>query len=136
MQIKTKFVILSIALFTMAVIAGALNYLGSEINTQQQTAMLVNQHHMDADMKHDGIRGNVYSALLASKSGDQQLLKDSQEAVAANLAADIPENVRDQFKKISGSVADYTSFSKNISQKAVDYDAALAMLPKLNERSE
>ena len=144
MQIKTKFVILSIALFTMAVIAGALNYLGSEINTQQQTAMLVNQHHMDADMKHDGIRGNVYSALLASKSGDQQLLKDSQEevaamsdefaeAVATNLAADIPENVRDQFKKISGSVADYTSFSKNISQKAVDYDAALAMLPKFNE---
>lgn len=144
MQIKTKFVILSIALFTMSVIAGALNYLGSTVNTQQQTAMLVNQHHMDADMKHDGIRGNVYSALVASKSGDQQLLKDSQEevaamsdefaeAVATNLAADIPENIRDQFKKISGSVADYTSFSKDISQKAVDYDAALAMLPKFNE---
>lgn len=144
MQIKTKFVILSISLFTMAMIAGALNYIGGEVNTQQQTAMLVNQRHMDADMKHDGIRGNVYSALVASKTGDQQLLKESQEdvvgmsdefaeAVAENLASDIPEDIRDQFKKISGSVADYTSFSKNISQKAVDYDTALAMLPKFND---
>lgn len=118
--------------------------MGSKINVQQQTSMLVNQGHMYSDMMHDGIRGNVYSALVASKTGDQQLLKDSQEEVvtmsndftaevAKNLAADIPENIRDQFKKISVSVADYTNFSKDISQKAVDYDVALPMLPKFEE---
>lgn len=144
MQIKTKFIVLSTALFVMSVIAGTLNFMGSHIDSQQQVAMMVNQRHMNADMMHDGIRGNVYSALVASKNGDQELLTSSQEevsamsteftqAVAENSAADIPQNLREQFYKISESVADYANFSKAIAQKAVDYDAAVAMLPKFNE---
>lgn len=144
MQIKTKFILLSAALFAASLVTGALNYKSGVISGQQHTAMIVSQRHMDADMKHDGIRGNVYSALVASKNGDAELLKASQEEVASmsdefaqnvqdNLVADIPQNIKDQFTKISRSVADYTSFSKNISEKAADYDIAVAMLPQFNE---
>lgn len=144
MQIKTKFILLSVALFVMSLIAGTLNFIGGRVDAEQQTAMIVNQRHMNADMMHDGIRGNVYSALVASKNGDQALLKASQQevlamsdefkqAVADNLNARIPLNIQEQFSKINQSVIDYTDFSYNISTKASNYDVAVAMLPKFDE---
>lgn len=144
MQIKTKFILLSLSLFIMSLIAGTLNYMGSQNNVKQQVAMLVNQRHMDADMKHDGIRGNVYSALVASKTNNQELLKASQEEVATmsdefqknvqeNAVADVPDDIRAQFEVIGKSVVDYTTFSKDISQKAADYDTAVAMLPQFDK---
>jgi methyl-accepting chemotaxis protein len=144
MQIKTKFVILSATLFVAASFTGGMNYLNGRILQEQYTVMIVNQTHMDADMKHDGIRGNVYSSLIGSKNGDQALLKESQEEVAAmsnefakdvkeNLAANTPPEIKRQFEKIQKSVDEYTSFSKDISQKAVDYDAAVALLPKFGD---
>lgn len=144
MQIKTKFIILGAALFIASLIAGALNLKSGLVANEQQIALLVEHRHMDADMKHDGIRGNVYSALVGSKSGDQELLKSSQEEVVTmsgefadnvkqNTEADLPADIKAQFVKISHSVQDYANFSKDISQKATDYDAAVAMLPKFND---
>lgn len=144
MQIKTKFIILGALLFIASLITGGLNYQSGIIADKQHTAMLVGQRHMDADMKHDGIRGNVFSALIGSKNGDQALLKASQEevvtmgdefaeSVKANTEADIPANIKAQFVKIAQSVEDYKKFSRDISQKAVDYDVAVAMLPRFDE---
>lgn len=144
MQIKTKFILLSVILFIISGIAGGLNYMNSRIASDQYTVMTVNQRHMDADMKHDGMRGNVYSALIGSKNGDAELLKASQEEVAVmseefaknvadNQAADIPADIKAQFAKIAGSVENYGKFSKDISQKAANYDEAVMMLPKFND---
>lgn len=49
-----------------------------------------------------------------------------------NLNANIPSNIKQQFGKIKSSVADYTKFSAEISQKASDFDTANAMLPEFN----
>lgn len=144
MQLKSKFIFLGVALVAVVVATEWLNYQNTILSDKQKTSVELVQRHMDADMKHDGIRGNVYSALVAAKTGDQELLKASQEEVKTmsdeftkdvedNIAADIPAHIKEQFEKIKQSVANYTEFSQQISQQAVDFDKAVLMLPEFNK---
>lgn len=145
MQIRTKFIILSAILVFSTMLTGSMNIINKFlISDERQLAVVVMQRHMDADMAHDGIRGNVYSAILASQTGDKELLKESQqeikeagarfiEDVNANLAENLPDNIHAQFQKISASVQDFVSFSNRISESAGDYNTASAMLPRFNE---
>lgn len=144
MQIKTKFIIISAILFISSLISEGLNIANNNISDQQHLAMIVTQRHMQADMMHDGIRGNVFSALVASKNGDAEMLKSSQEEVVAmseeylglvktNLGEELPEHITKQFEKTVDSVNKYADFSKKISLKASEYDAAIAMLPEFEK---
>jgi methyl-accepting chemotaxis protein len=143
-SLKKKFIILGASLVFVAFSSEFLNYENTKIAQTQKLAIEVTQRHMDADMKHDGIRGNVYSALVATKIGDVQLLKDSQEAVAEmskdftqnvddNIASDIPGDIKEQLMKVKQSVASYTDFSKKIVIAASDLDKAVPMLPEFNK---
>ncbi len=143
MKLKVKFVALGGILAALALTTVALTVQYGRISSQQDTSIALIQRHMDADMNHDGIRGNVFSALVASKTGNSELLQSSREEVRTmsetftqetedNLNADIPGEIKQQFVKIKSSVADYTRFSAEISQKASDFDAANAMLPEFN----
>ncbi len=145
MQIKTKFLILSAILVFSTMLTGSMNVTNKFlISDQRQLAVVVMQRHMDADMGHDGIRGNVYSALFASQNKNEELLKESQQEIEeigkrftddvnTNLKEDLPDDVRAQFQKISASVHDYVDFSMKIAQSADDYNTAAAMLPRFNE---
>ena len=143
-SLKKKFVLLGITLVSLTFATEFLNYKNTKIAQNQKLAIEVTQRHMDADMKHDGIRGNVYSALVATKIADTQLLKDSQEAVASmsndfaknvddNLASDVPYDIKQQLMKVKQSVAGYTDFSKKIVAAASDLDKAVPMLPEFNK---
>lgn len=144
LSLKKKFVILGIVLVSIAIATEFLNYKTTAIAQSQQVATEVIQRHMDADMKHDGIRGNVYSALVAAKTGDAELLKSSQEEVKSmseefaedvdkNIASGVPDNIKKQFEKIKQSVARYADFSGKISAAASDFDKAIPMLPEFDK---
>jgi methyl-accepting chemotaxis protein len=144
MRLKSKFIILGAGLIGMAGVSAYLNSENNQLAETQSTSIEVVQRHMDADMKHDGIRGNVYSALLAASTGNAEMLKSSQQEIATmseefaanvdtNLKATLPADIKQQFLKIQGSVKDYADYSIKIAQNASNFDAALAMLPKFNQ---
>ncbi len=148
MTLKAKFMGIALTLILIAIGTGVFHFESEQIRDEQKQALEVIQRHMDADMKHDGIRGNVYSALYASKIGDADLLKASQEEVVAmgadftklvqeNLAATTTNDINAQFQKITQSVKTYEETAISITQKAgEDFEAANAMLPTFNDSFE
>ncbi|NDF12155.1 MAG: methyl-accepting chemotaxis protein [Proteobacteria bacterium] len=143
MKLKTKFICLGATLVVIVFMTEWLNYKDSIISNQQKISVELIQRHMDSDMKHDGIRGNVYSAMVAMKTGDTKLYKESADEVKnmsadfvkntdLNIATDIPDDIRAQFVKIKESVITYASYSQKISQQT-DFDSANAMLPEFNK---
>ncbi|MFM9890732.1 MAG: methyl-accepting chemotaxis protein [Rickettsiales bacterium] len=144
MRLKTKFLIAGSVLVVNVLVAGALNFQVNRLASEQEIAVQVVQRHMDADMKHDGIRGNVFSALMGAKAGNAELVKSSQDEVRdmskefaddvdQNLATEIPSDIRQQFEKIKSSVDSYTAYSQKMTQEAEDADRALAMLPEFDK---
>ena len=141
MNIKTKYGILGISLITIVLATSWLDYKSGSLSAVQSTSIAVIQRHMTADMLHDGIRGNVFSALLAAQMGDQDLLKSSQDAIASmgaefalsvnsNMNAKIPENIRDQFFAVNQSLKQYVKISADISSASADFNKARLMLPE------
>ncbi len=108
--------------------------------SQQLLATQVIQRHMEADMMHDGIRGNVYSTLYGAATKNNELIDASRgeinemiqtfaKNVAENQAADLPENIKAQFQKINGAVDAYGKAANAISTSVEDADGANALLP-------
>jgi hypothetical protein len=95
MKLKSKFIVTGAILISMVAVSEWLNYEKGRISSKQEISINVVQRHMDADMKHDGVRGNIYSMLVAFKIGDQALLTSSREDVKKMLvefANDVDEN--------------------------------------------
>lgn len=143
LSLKQKFIALGATLLAICSFTEWLNYQSNVLSAKVATSVEVIQRHMDADMKHDGMRGNVYSALFAGKTGDEELLKASREEVVAmadefkkdvqeNLAADIPANIKAQFQKISASVELYAQTSIKIAS-AQSYAQAEPMIPEFSQ---
>lgn len=143
MQLKSKYVVLGVSLMAVAAVNAWLSMKSLDLANQQEISIQLMQRHMNADMEHDGIRGNVYSTMVALKLNDGELLKDSRKEVAEmsedfakqvdeNLAADIPANLKQQFEVIKKSVAAYGSFSHKISNEN-SFEAAAQELPEFNK---
>lgn len=143
MKLQTKFIGLGATLIVIVATCLWLNFQNSRLANMQKMSVELIQRHMDADMKHDGIRGNVYSTMVALKTGNQELLKSSRDEVATmsdeftkdteqNIAADTPAEIKNQFVKIKQSLANYTEYSRKISQ-ANDFDQAATMLPEFDK---
>lgn len=142
MGLSTKFAILGATL--IAIVAGniALRVKDADTSDKQDIAMRVIQRHMNADMMHDGIRGNVYSTLVAQKINDKELLNDSRNEVKemsenfvsyveGNSNEDIPDNIKEQFAKVKNSVASYTGLAEKISNTP-DFESSISLLPEFN----
>jgi hypothetical protein len=61
MTLKKQFLMLGFALIVTAGVSAWLNAQTNQLAQTQLLAVQVVQRHMEADMMHDGIRGNVYS---------------------------------------------------------------------------
>lgn len=145
LSIRKKFIALGAVLVVTSSVMGGFIYQNLQLSEQGRVATVVIQRHMDADMKHDNIRGNVYKALLAAKTSDPDLLRSAQgevEAMSAefvedieeNLAADVPEHIRDKFKSVKQVLGGYlTAGSKIANSAATDYDAANAIMPEFEK---
>lgn len=144
-SLKTKFIIIGVIAVTAAAGAAYENHItdleNAHLAYEQQIATEVMQRHMNADMMHDGIRGNIYSALLAAKIGDAELLKASREDIRTmteqfskdvqeNLKAQLPDDIVKQFAKIQAALVPYNQMALTISNAAEDFEAAHAILPQ------
>lgn len=116
----------------------------TEYANQQILATEVIQRHMEADMFHDGIRGNVYSALYASRMGNEELLKDSKNEISEmvdsfakdvqkNMDAPLPDDIRTQLQLVSKDLENYGNSAKQILAASGNFEAANALLPKFNQ---
>ena len=147
LSLKTKFIIIGGLSVAAIAFSSFTSYKTSTEITAISALQLLSsqtlQRHMDADMKHDGMRGNVYSALYGSKMGDAELVKTSKEDVAvmakefvenvdANLAANLPADIHQQLLKVKELVAVYADTSIALTQASDDFDKASAMLPDFN----
>jgi len=146
MKLKSKFIVTGAILISMVAVSEWLNYEKGRISSKQEISINVVQRHMDADMKHDGVRGNIYSMLVAFKIGDQALLTSSREDVKKmlvefandvdeNYAADVPMDIKEQFGKIKQSVVVYADYGQKITDTG-DFEQAIAMLPAFNHAFE
>ncbi len=142
MRLSTKFAILGATLIAIVVGNIALKIKDSDTADKQDTAIRVIQRHMNADMVHDGIRGNVYSSLVAHTINDSELLEQSRDEVKDmsgkfigyvedNSGENIPDDIKQQLAKVKNSVNAYTVLARKISN-APDFDSSVAMLPDFN----
>lgn len=141
--LQSKFIGLGVLLVVLTIITEILNLQYNQVVNNQRIAVEVLQRHMDADMLHDGIRGNIFSAVVAQQLGDAALLEDSRQEVATmsqqfktdvtqNLNAPIPPHIRKQFKKIASSVKAYTQYSESMLNDAQNLQSVNAELPQFN----
>ena len=85
LSLKSKFVFLGLLAATATITAAVENYITDKaseaFSDQEQLATEVIQRHMNGDMMHDGIRGNVYSALYGAKIGESDMVVESQSTI-------------------------------------------------------
>ena len=142
-NLKRKFMILTAVAVTIALgnsyVSEWAGRTLEDLSLRQQSATKVIQRHMDADMQHDGIRGNVYSSLYATKVGDLELLKYSREEIKTmsgefmkntheNLAENIPDNIKQQLRIIEQSAVNYTTTAAKISSEESSESASPLLL--------
>jgi methyl-accepting chemotaxis protein len=146
MKLKSKFTVLGLLLITIVGLAEFFNYESKAVSEKQEIAVALIQKHMNADMMHDGIRGNVYSLLVARQNHDEVLLKNSHEAIQTmsegftkavqeNSESDVPDDIKKQFLLIQGTLSGYVAAGHKISIQT-DYESALALLPEFNKAFE
>jgi len=107
----------------------------SQLLEQSVTIGTAVRHHMESDMMHDALRGDVQSALLASSPGEVQSARDDAREHAANflaqaranaelsLRADLARDVRAALPLIEAYGRDAQSL---IDLAGTDREAALA----------
>ncbi len=143
MKLQTKFILMGVSLIAIMAETEWLSYQNRKLQSYQETAFKVSQRNMDSDIKHDAIRGNIYSSLYAAR-GDEELNREFREEIATlqedflksieeNLKADIPQDIRRQLEKIQKKAEVYANYSLKISQSMGDPDKAADMLPKFYE---
>jgi methyl-accepting chemotaxis protein len=143
MTLKAKFIILGVLLFGVTGFCEWLNLRNVQLSETKKTVVEVIQRHMEADMMHDGMRGNVYSAMMAVQLGDANLLRESVEEVSdmsagfkedvnKNVLANTPDTIRQAFKKVQGSLENYVRYSKLLAASATNKDEVVRLLPEFN----
>ena len=103
------------------------------------------RHHLEADMMHDALRGDVYAALLAADLGGGAMRADVEgalkehtanfrEAIAANVEADLPADVVKLLADARGPLDAYILSAQNLVALAfTDRAAAVRGLPAFNQ---
>jgi methyl-accepting chemotaxis protein len=91
---------------------------------------VITQRHMEGDMMHDAIRGDVLSATLASLKNDPEGLKEAQDALHehyTNFIENINNNQKEQLpEEISKLLSDIKVGVENYNKAAADVMDAIA----------
>ncbi len=149
LSIRTKLIAFSIVgLCVSGVVAvtarlsiGQLSVALSEVQTSGQAI----RNHMEADMMHDALRGDVLMSLRA-KAPEQHrdALKSVQEhsgrireMIAANKELSLSETIRSALDEVSRPLDDYIQIaSRLVTVAAGNHDEAESLLPRFTEAFE
>ena len=144
MKLRTKFILFGVTAVTIVAVQGALQEWSSfaieKMSAEQARATTIVQRHMEGDMMHDAIHGDVLGALVQSANQDTASLAEGQKAfeddyenfskqVKANLAEDLPADIHDKLSTVLKSLQDYHDTGIAVFASGSDFKAASAKLP-------
>jgi len=129
MKISQRLLLAGAVSIAASIIAGGTGLIGMNVagDSTDRVTMIAEsiRHHMEGDMMHDALRGDVLLALRASAAGDaaeldavNQEVADHanafREAIAANEELPLPEDVRATLEAIKPNLDAYINAAKNI----------------------
>ncbi|MBU6320720.1 MAG: methyl-accepting chemotaxis protein [Alphaproteobacteria bacterium] len=129
MKISQRLLLAGAVSIAAAVIAGGTGLVGMNLagNSTDRVTMIAEsiRHHMEGDMMHDALRGDVLLALKASAAGDAAELdavtqevadhaNSFREAVAANEGLPLPEDISATLQALKPNLDSYINSAKNI----------------------
>lgn len=129
MKISQRLLLAGAVSIAASIVAGGTGLIGMNVagNSTDRVTMIAEsiRHHMEGDMMHDALRGDVLLALRASAAGDtaeldavNQEVADHanafREAIAANEELTLPEDVRATLEAIKPNLDAYINAAKNI----------------------
>lgn len=136
LSLKTKFAIISLASIVIMVFSAYQGYAMlsamADQATRAQIASTLMRQHMDGDMMHDAIRGDVLKATLGLRSNNLKMIEEAKsearehgarfmDNLKKNMALDIPENVKSLFVQAEPALNAYNEqASKYISAAMAD----------------
>lgn len=139
MNLRTKFTIIGVSVATLVLGLFASSMWSTSKNMNHLEVMKhiseITHRHMEADMMHDAIRGDVLKASIAYKEGDQAGVEDAKnalnehykifrESLEENNKTDIPEELKSEFSAALDDVEKYYKAANAIiSNNATDRSA-------------
>ncbi|MBY0354118.1 MAG: HAMP domain-containing protein [Rickettsiales bacterium] len=154
MKLQTKFLLSSGVL--VSVIMGQVIVSGWAFRNNESRGVFQNQmsviiqRHMEADMMHDAMRGDVLAAILAKQNGEsdnilkaQSDLQDHHENFQSNLsknqAESLPETINNDFSRAQSALEAYFAASSGVMQalkQGEDYHSSLRLFESKFEKME
>lgn len=142
MKLQTKFFIAGffsaiLVLCLVAVSQWAFSRKQSQIEAMDLVARIT-QRHMEGDMMHDAIRGDVLSAILArtqSNSGDIDVAAEEltshydnfKENLTSNQAENLPDEIKSVFNEALAALEEYNKSARQViltTKQGYDYTSA------------
>lgn len=152
MKISQRLLVAGAVSIAAAIVAGGTGLFGMNLAGQStdRVTMIADaiRHHMEGDMMHDALRGDVLLALKASAEGDSAGLDavsgevaahaDAfRDAVASNEELALPEDVRATLEAVKPNLDAYINAAKSIVALATrDPAEATAQFPSFMEAFE
>jgi len=151
MTIKIKALLGTLLLLVVTgILAGNGVFSAQRLSAALQSSNIASQalrNHLEADMMHDALRGDVLAGIVFSRMGDAEGMKgvaadledhsaNIQNLVAANDALPLPENVKAALKGVSDPLQGYIVAAKENVAMSLQQgsDVAMASYPAFQEK--
>ena len=149
LNIKQRLLVFGVVSVVTTILVGFIGYSGIATVDESMDQIVVNstaqRNHLEADMMHDALRGDVLAALLAAAQNNVSAIdaiqKDLQEhsatfrsKLAENVALPLAREVKDALTAAIPAMENYIKTSGVIIEKsAVSYQQATNMMHKFNQ---
>jgi methyl-accepting chemotaxis protein len=146
MSIRQKFLSFGGMMVAVALLIGAIGYWGISRQTDELDGVVITsealRNHLESDMMHDALRGDVLSALRAAVTQrpddfpaiNAELADHAQnfrERLAANQKLDLSDTIKAAFAEVGPKLDSYVSGAEGLAALAEkDYAAAEAQYPE------
>ncbi len=148
MSLKSKFFLMCGVTITLMISIALLALYGSQHFTAEltDTARIAKaiRNHTLGDMVHDGLRSDVYAALMSKELGTQKadVLKDFKEksklfnkVMGENRKLDLPSKAKQAIANVNAPLNEYVKSAEDLIQKAFSNRSdALAALKDFNKK--
>lgn len=148
-SIRSKFILLGAILVVFelartAISNQAINDLEKSASTSKNIALVI-QRHMEGDMMHDAMRGDVMSSLYAVSRGNRQEAENARRDldehyknfsanIDANLNGELPPEIKEVLSGSKKSLDEYAMAARNVIDSGGSMESAASRLPRFNEK--
>lgn len=152
LSVNQKVGVLAVISSAILLAFGGVVYIEFETNVDREEQLLAvstaSSNHMEADMMHDALRGDVLTALLAGLQNDAETSQKTKselddhvatfrQAIDSNSKLNLDAKVKETLANILPPLESYVSAAaKIVNTAATDPAAAQSLMPEFTERFE